>query len=106
MLGPLKRNSPFDRYPLPLAGIQVVLLITTIFYSFVLVRETASAHIEQYKSQPIFFLNTQGWSKSEENLRQFGKEKIKLQKAIVYFSPHIYFISMETYLVFSNRLLH
>ena len=86
MLGPLKRNSPFYRYPLPLAGIQVVLLITTIFYSFVLVRETASAHVEQYKSQPIFFLNTQAWFKSEENLRQFGKEKIKLEKALAYFS--------------------
>ena len=86
MLGPFKRNSPFDRYPLPLAGIQIVLLITTIFYSFVLVRETASAYIEQYKSQPIFFLNTQGWSKSAENLRQFEREKIKLQRALVYFS--------------------
>ena len=86
MLGPFKRNSPFDRYPLPLAGIQIVLLITTIFYSFVLVRETASAHIEQYKSQPIFFLNTQGWSKSAENLRHFEREKIKLQRALVYFS--------------------
>ena len=55
MLGPLKSNSSIDRYLIPLAVIQVVLLITMIFYSFVLVRETAYSHIGHYKFQPEVF---------------------------------------------------
>ena len=55
MLGPLKSYSSIDRYLLPLAAIQVVLLITMIFYSLVLVRETAYSHTGGYKFQPRGF---------------------------------------------------
>ena len=86
MLGPLKSNSSIDRYLIPLVVIQVVLLITMIFYSFVLVRETASAHIGGYKFQPEVFSNIQGGSKSEESLTRRQIEKKKLQEILGYFS--------------------
>ncbi len=86
MLSTSKRYSRLDRYSLPLAGIHAVLLITAIFYCFVLVRETASANTGNYKFQPIFFSNVQGWFKSEEPLSQFEREKVKLQESLLYFS--------------------
>ena len=82
----LKKYSSFERYSLPLAGIQAVLLITTIFYSLVLVRETASTNIGNYRFGPISFSNIQGWVESEENLGQLEREKTKLQGTLLYFS--------------------
>ena len=86
MLGPLKSYSSIDRYLIPLVVIQVVLLITMIFYSFVLVRETASAYIGGYKVQSEVFSNIQGGSKSEESLTRRQIEKKKLQEILGYFS--------------------
>ena len=86
MLGPLKSNSSIDRYLIPLVVIQVVLLITMIFYSFVLVRETASAYIGGYKFQSEVFSNIQGGSKSEESRTRRQIEKKKLQEILGYFS--------------------
>ena len=86
MLGRLKSYSSIDRYLHPLAAIQVVLLITTIFYSFVLVKETASLHIGHYKFEPIVFPSIQGGSGPEENLTRLEIEKKKLKKILNYFS--------------------
>ena len=86
MLGPEKRYFSSDRYPVLLAGIQIVLLITAVFYSLVLVRETAAVHIGNYKSQAVVFSEIQGWSKSEESLKKFERERIKIQRILAYFS--------------------
>lgn len=111
MLGPLKSYSSIDRYLLPLAAIQVVLLITMIFYSLVLVRETAYSHTGHYKLQPIVFSNIQGGSRFEETLTQLELEKKKLQKILVYFSndfvnailKYFWFVSPQSLVDFRDK---